>query len=223
LVERNPAEAEYALTLASLEVNWSYLLWGTGQPDAALTRNDEAVKLTEAVLRQEPQHAGAHYFAYSAHGARAQCHEVLGRWADAVKDWDRVVELDSKPDPWFNRVMRVKALTRAGEHARVAAEAQALGANKEVNPIGMLDLVRSVVRSSEAVRSDKRLTPAEREATARRYADQAIGLLRLLEDRGYFTQPARVARLITDPDLEALHKRIDFWLIVVGSQKPKKV
>ena len=112
LVRDHPEEVDYALSLSGAFNNWGNLLRGMGKLPEALQRETQAVDLAEAVLLQEPHHDTARTRAYSAHGARAQMYDALGRWADAVKDWERVVELDQSPTPWKHRLFLAFAFAR---------------------------------------------------------------------------------------------------------------
>jgi tetratricopeptide (TPR) repeat protein len=210
LVERHPPGGEPALLLAVLDINWSYLLRGTGRKEAALARNTQAVELAEAVFRNEPQHAVARDRTLRAHGARAETYEALGRLPDAIKDWDRVVELSAPADRWMNRKFRAVALARAGEHARATDEAKALAELPEVSADGLYDLACACALSMAPARSDARVPAAEREPLAEHYAGQAMSLLRKLKDKGYFKDPSHRETLKSDDDLRPLREREDY-------------
>jgi tetratricopeptide (TPR) repeat protein len=212
LIARHPEDVGGALTLAAAEVNWGLLLRGKGQPQAALARCTEAVELAEAALRREPSHFMARGMTLNAHGARAQTSEALRRWADAAKDWDRVIELtDDGGRRWVRRVLRAMNLAAAGEHARATAEADDLAADARANGEGAWGLAITYARSLRAARSDRGLPSAERDALAERYAARAVALLQKLGKEGYFSQdPAHAQALRTDADLDVLRDRDDF-------------
>jgi len=100
LVEAQPRETQYSLTLENLYIVWSDFLRETGQPESALRYAGRAVDLAERLLRCEPRHSIARAHAREAHVKRAAANETLGRWADAIKDWERVVELEEQPKAW---------------------------------------------------------------------------------------------------------------------------
>jgi tetratricopeptide (TPR) repeat protein len=211
LARAHPEVTEYALPLASICINWGQLLNGSGRSSDALTRLQQGIDLAEAVLRTEPRHTGARYFALNAHGARAQVYQGLRRYADAVKDWDRVIELtEDGSQRWVRRVIRTMNLASAGEHARAAAEADALAADPKAGGEGAWGLAIACARSVQGARSDTRLPPAERDALAQRYAARAVALLQKLAREGYFKDPAHATALRTDEDLNALRGRADF-------------
>jgi len=214
LVKRYPPGGEYALSLSALCINWGYFLRGAGRPQPALTRHNEAVDLVETILKQEPQHFEAQSRAYNAHGARAQAYEALGRWEEAVKDWDRVVELDRGPNAWERRLFRALALARAGEVARAVAEAQELEAKPEVTAEGHYNLACVLALAAGKSPADSRLSSAERKELAERAAKRAVSVLRRLHTQGYFNDVSHRQVLKTDEDLQALRQRMDFRQLV---------
>jgi tetratricopeptide (TPR) repeat protein len=223
LVQKEPDSSEYSLALAAAYVNWSHFLRGDRRPQDALRALDRAVELTEAALRREPNLGTARVRGYNAHGARAQLHQSQRHWAEAVKDWDRVVELDGQPQPWIRRALRAVVLARAGEHARAAAEVTALEGKPEVTAEGILELARASALSVEPARSDARLSSGERDELAERYAARAVALLRRLKEQGWFKSLADLLNLATDPDFKSLRGRDDFkkLLAPAGGDRPE--
>jgi tetratricopeptide (TPR) repeat protein len=220
LVDRHPAEARYALSLVALYVNWSYLLAETGRSREALDRLDWAVRLAEDALRKEPQDRGGQQRAMAAHGARAEINEFAGRFADSVKDWDRVVELTEGAERFHRRRTRARLLTRAGDHARAAAEAGALAKQPEATGDSLYLLARVYVLAIKPARADRRLSSAEREAQAERYASTAVDLLKKLHGQGYFNDAAHARALKAAEDWQPLRGRDDFrrLLTAVGNK-----
>jgi tetratricopeptide (TPR) repeat protein len=224
LVQRHPPGGDYALSLAAAYANWGANLRDAGRLQAALpwqnqaaslfeaavARHTQAVELGEAVLQQEPQHAIAREQTLNAYGARAQDYEVMGRWADAVKDWDCVVALEEPPKRWVHRIVRAQDLARAGDHVRAAAEAQELEADPKVGADGLCNLAVVYACALGPARSAAGLTPAERDALAERYGSQAVVLLAKLQAQGYFREASRSWALKNDPDLQPLRRRADF-------------
>jgi serine/threonine-protein kinase len=210
LLEASPDGMRPALHLDPVYIAWSDFLLETGQSEAAWKRADRAVDLAEGVLRKEPQHAIGRAHAREAHHKRAAACEALGRWGDAVRDWDRAVELDDEPNGWYRRMRRTVALARAGEHARAAAEAQLVAKNSAISVDGLFSLARAVAVSVAQGRADVRLAPAERDALAERYASQALALLRALKARGYFQDAGHARALWAEADLHPLLSRVDY-------------
>jgi serine/threonine-protein kinase len=208
LVREHPERLDDPLSLAGVYNNWSRLLGD--RPKDALAMLNKAVTLAEGVLRQEPQYGAARARTFQSHGRRAQINDALGRTADAVRDWERVVELDTTPQWWVHRVFLAQALARAAEHVRAAAEAKTLEQEPAVTDDGRFELARVYVLSLAPARADPRLSPQEQSVRAEGYAARAVALLRRLHAAGYFKEPGHAELLRTDPDLAPLRGRADF-------------
>jgi tetratricopeptide (TPR) repeat protein len=218
LGEAHPDDIEYALHAGPLYFTWADFLQEQGQPEAAWRHASQAVDLAEGVLRLKPHMAIARAHARESHQKRAIACQSLGRWDDAVRDWDRVVELDEQPRPWERRVQRAVALDRAGAPARAATEALALAEDPEINPDGLWNLARVWARSAHAAGSDARLPAPERAALADRHAERAIALLRKLQAEGYFKDVGHAAALRTEADLQPLRDRADFQKLLTAKE-----
>jgi serine/threonine protein kinase len=210
LIARRPEDVQIRLTLASAKINWALGLLSKSQAKAGVAQCTEAVELAEAALRREPSHFTARSIALNAHAVRAQSYEALGRWAEAVRDWDRVIELDPAPNQWVRRVFQALARARAGDHARAVAEAKEVAKLREVSAGGLWELARVHVLSIVATRSDTKLSITERDSLAERYAARAIDLLKKLQNQGFFKNATHAEWLKTDPDWEPLRDREDF-------------
>jgi tetratricopeptide (TPR) repeat protein len=214
LVDRHPTERRYALSLAALYVNWSYLLAITCRTPEALERLNRAVRLADASLQNEPLDPTARQRAFAAHGARAEVSEFAGRFADAVKDWDRVIDLEAGRARSRWRWTWARVLTLVGDHVRATAEAGELAAMPDAPADHLYFLARVYVMAIAPARADQRLPSAEREALAERYAARAVALLQKLLAQGYFKDPAHAKSLRSDTDLEPLRDREDFRKLV---------
>lgn len=116
LAKENPAEIKFTYSLEGLYIAWSGFLGESGlRPKEALRLADLAVDLVQKALRLEPNRHVTRVHARLAHEKRATAYEALGRWAEAVKDWERVVELDKQPSQWRPRLQQARV--RAGFRA----------------------------------------------------------------------------------------------------------
>jgi tetratricopeptide (TPR) repeat protein len=216
LAQAHPEKLQYTLSLTSLNITWSGFLLETGRPGAARQRAGRAVDLSKDALRRDPQLVIPRAHAREAHLKRAMACEALGHWAEAVEDWDRVIELDDQPEPWKRRVRRALALARAGQHARAAPELGSLADNPALDADGLWQLVIARACSVQAARSDSRLPADERETLAERYASRAVVLLRKLRKKGYFRAAEKARQLRTNPDLQPLCGGADFRNFLLG-------
>jgi serine/threonine-protein kinase len=210
LAVRSPEQLDLGLDLAALYINWSNLPLSMQQLPDMLRRLDRAVELAEGVLRQEPQYEDARSRVVGAHGQRAYVYQRLGRYAEEVRDWDRVIELIEAADRAERRMERVLALFRGGQDARAIAEATALEREPRVPDLVLYNLACVWTRAGVAARGDTRLESAQRSARGEEYAVRAVALLGRLHAAGCFKEP-RLAELVrTDTDLDPLRGRADF-------------
>jgi serine/threonine-protein kinase len=219
LVDRHPAEVSYALSLVALYVNWSYLLVNEGRSQEALDRLDRGIRLVEAALRKEPQDSIARGRAMMAHGARAEIYEFLGRVTNSLKDWDRIIELADEPGRRYWRGGRARVQAKV-DHARAVAEAGALAARPRATGEDLYFVAHVYALAFQPARGDKKLSAAQREAVAERYASRAVALLRKLQAQGYFKDPAHAKALRTGQEWQPLRGRADFrqLLAAVGNK-----
>jgi hypothetical protein len=133
----------------------------------------------------------------------------LGKWAESVKDWDRIIELDEEAIRGPHRVVRAMALAHAGEHTRAAAEAKVLAECPGLSDADRYNLVCAWALCIGPARPDGRQATAQRSALAEEYATRAIALLRRLHASGFFKGP-NADLLRTDMDLRLLRDRADF-------------
>jgi serine/threonine-protein kinase len=223
LINAHPDKPEYRLAMAVADVNWGFLLADDGRHSDAQRVFDQAVDYLEAMLRREPNLATVRINAWKAHSARAQHYERQRHFADAVKDWERAVELDTTPEAWTGHVFLATALVRAGDHARAVSVVAAQEGKADVPTECLYYLAGVCARAAEAASTDARLAPAERNELVERYGARGVGLLRKLRDRGFFKDLANLWWLVTDENLKALRGRDDFkkLLAPAGANKPE--
>jgi len=218
LVARHPGEIHYALPLAMVCINRASLLSQPAENKAALALLTEAAELTEDALRREPTLGHARQTAISAHRGRADTLVTLGRFAEAVPDWDRLIELDP-PNAWAGRVHRATLLARAGEHARAAAEAQALEKEATISANGLYDCALIYVEAVRSAWADSRLPTKDRAALTERYAVRSVALLQKLQSRGFFNDPNHARTLRESEALWLLRGREDFRRLMATVEK----
>ncbi|MDG3005329.1 protein kinase domain-containing protein [Paludisphaera mucosa] len=131
LLERATAEQpeipSHAADLCDLAVNRGNLLAGLGRVDQAVEQLTEGLRRIAPLLQEEPKSLRLLQTLQNLHGARAQALEAAGRFAEAVPDWDRVIEiLPDRPGRLGRRFLRLIDLARAGLAVRVRDEAAAI-------------------------------------------------------------------------------------------------
>jgi tetratricopeptide (TPR) repeat protein len=201
LVADNPGVLAYAVNLGiSYASLGGALRRNQGKPQAALDYLDRAIRTLEPVLAKNPQLAHAQQCLCFTHGYRALALNKLGRPAEAVRDWERAIELgESFKKMTTFRLGRTLSLAQAtGQHTKALAEANALADNKSERPVDLYDAACYCAMASAAAKEDGEI--------ATRYANQAMALLR----RAVETGQRSVELMKTDPGLDALRPRADF-------------
>jgi tetratricopeptide (TPR) repeat protein/tRNA A-37 threonylcarbamoyl transferase component Bud32 len=212
LVARNPGKIEWAATLASLYARQGNLLLNHhGKPAEALNSFTSALESARAILKQEPQYAQARGLLVHAHGGRAYALDQLNRLAEAVPEWDRVVELEPHPGlRLFRRSERACVLVRSGDHVRAVAEATALTTASKVSADVLFNSHVACILAVSAALKDQRLSEKERKALAEKYGSVTVALMERLRRRGFLKGRMTSRALREDSDYAPLLPRADW-------------
>jgi serine/threonine-protein kinase len=210
LVAAAPAEASYAVQLAHDNLALGRLLLRDRKALDAVTPYTRAIELMEAeVKKSQPRGsnpARSREFLRTAYSSRATAGQAAGKYAEAVADWDRALQLDDGSSELLLRAGRALSLARLRDHVRAAADADAV-TRSEGTPSGIVHVAAAAYALCVGVVKDD---PVLRE----RYASRAVYLLRLAHEAGHFRDPGRRARLKKDPDFDSLRQRADFRLLL---------
>ena len=119
---------------------------------------------------------------------------LLGRHAEAIADWDRVVEFNDDPAVSAGyRLLRVLCLVRTAHYQRGVDEANALAAElTRSNPPSAADLYNvacGFALASATAANDGRAETAERLRRSTSFEDAAMSWLNRAADLGFFTDP----------------------------------
>jgi tetratricopeptide (TPR) repeat protein len=179
LVREDPHDYVGVTTLCQLRVNWSYVLSGTGKASEAVAELSRNLTPLEEVLRQEPGHDVARLTLLRTHGARAQALEGLRRFAEAVVDYERVVAMTPPAERAFDQMVLALYRVQAGDHARGAAEAEAVAA---ALPAGtdhaqLAHLAEVFALAARKAGDDPNLPESERAGQKARHVARAIEML----------------------------------------------
>jgi serine/threonine protein kinase len=182
-----------------------------GRPADALPWYDLAIGVLAPRVEREPRLVPARLFLCDSHGGRAAALMQLERFADAIRDWDRALELADGMQRAGIRLGRACAVVRV-EPMKAVAEAEAVlqgnpPSSQFYNAACVYALSSAQVR--EAALSDQ-------------YAARAVALLRQAQEKGYFNAPARVEHMKKDADLESLRGRTDFQELLAEIAAAKK-
>jgi tetratricopeptide (TPR) repeat protein len=181
-----------------------------GHYEEALVWQEKVIEWLEASLQARP--ADPHVRPVLRHilEIRAASLSQLGRHRDALKVWDRRLELDSAPLPVEQRVPRCLGLASEKDHVRATAEVDALETTPGLSSSDLYNLACAMSLSAGAVRQDKQLTPGERERRAEQYATRAMALLERSRMAGFFQVLGAREQFSKDVDWDPLRSRDDF-------------
>ncbi len=210
LVRQQPAVTELVIDLGGSYCNMGILAQQAGQAEAARDWYAKGLAALEPAYRREPKNPLVRQYLGNARRVWAQVMARLGRHEEALKAWDRALELDLGEDRDAVQGERLHTLLALGDHAGAAAGAEALAKKDRLPPAVRYDLACVYALAAAAAREDEKLTGDERTRTADRYAARALELLAAVEAAGFFKEPDHLEQLRKDPDLDALRPSADF-------------
>jgi serine/threonine protein kinase/tetratricopeptide (TPR) repeat protein len=212
-----PTVPEYAVILGVSYFNLGGL---NRDRDAqkALEWYRQAIHVLGAVMAKDNGLIKAREALRNAHWGRAYALDKLNRHAEAVKDWDRAIELDEGPNRRQFRMSRALSLARAADHARAVSEANELAQGDDVNAAVLYDLACVCSLASAAVTPAASNGKAESEKLKEQYAARALELLRQAVPRGWM----EVAHMKKDTDLTPLRQREEFKKLMAELEANQK-
>jgi tetratricopeptide (TPR) repeat protein len=192
-------KTEAALTLAGARQNIAELLQQQGKSAEAVAVCNRGLELAEPVLAREPEQDVPRQCVANLRGTRGQANMSLERYREAAVDYDRLVQLSKGEERDHYRVTLAALLAAAGDFRRATAEADDLTARAKLTDLNRFNLACTYGMAAKA--------PG---ATADRVADQAMGLLKGLQEAGFFKNPTYGSLLREAPEFDALRARPDF-------------
>jgi serine/threonine-protein kinase len=160
----------------------------------------KAVATLEPVLKQSPRNPQARQYLTTTHANRAITLYLLGRFAEALPDFDRAIDLDGASNLALH-VGRADTLARLGEYRRAAQEAAALASRKDLSGSNLFELGRVYALCAAGAKKEPDL--------AEKHLAQAMDLLRRAAAKGYFQDQAKIREARTHPDLNSLRRGPD--------------
>ncbi len=215
LTERYPTVPHYRSTLAGVQASLGDLLARRDPGSlAALEYYNQSIANLERVGAMQKESADVRSGLGQALAGRAGVLGHLGRHAEALKDWDRVVEVDTSILAGWNRLARARARARVGDHARAVREAdemvEAASAHGGFYAFRAASVHAAAARS---VASDGAISQAERGRLAERYTARALALLRSAHEAGAI-DTAGLKELRSGEAFASLRSRSDFQALL---------
>jgi tetratricopeptide (TPR) repeat protein len=220
LAKKNPTELAYQTSLAALLQNWGNL--PNLNSHDALAKTTRAVTLMEALLRQEPRHSVARYMLLNASGSRALFYARHARHQEALKDYDRVVELSEGADREYHKGMRTAFIAHTGDYVRACTEADALSHNSNADGDSIYAMARAYAFSVGKANADTARSVAERARLTESLTTKSLALLARLRKAGYFDDAGRLEHLQTTADLNAVRSRSEYQELLAKKSEARK-
>jgi serine/threonine-protein kinase len=156
-----------------------------------------------------------------AHASRAEVLGLVGRHAEALRDWDRAIELADDSTLGVFRLARAGELARSGNYLQAETEAKSL-ANVASIPVSRRAYGIACVeaRASAGAHVDVALPARERDARAESFAASAVRWLDQARGAGFFRDHPAIDQMRAETDLDSLRSRSDFQLLVMDLMFP---
>ena len=188
----------YAVEIAGTYNNLGRLLGDQGQLDESLPILTKSIGMLDAAYHLDQRLIKVRESLLVAHWARAMTLAGLGRFAEALVDWDCAIELDDGQHHNALRIKRASNLLNMKDHVRATDDAAAVAESPEASSDDLFLAACAYAVSAQLATDDPSL--------AESYAARAVMLLRQALVKGY----ENAARMKTDPELHALRSREDF-------------
>ena len=210
ILRDHPKVVDFQVDVGASYGNMAHHVRQSRSPEESLPWTARAIDMLAPVLEKDPLNRRARSGLFDVHLARTMALRRMGRDEEAAKDWKRALELSAGQSDVTMRLWRPSCLAHLGEHVQAATEMEALLTEGKAQPVNVFQFGCYYVCSSAAAAQDARLSPAEREKLADQYGRRGVELLRQAQAAGYFRDPARLARMKENKDLDAARGREDF-------------
>jgi tetratricopeptide (TPR) repeat protein len=196
-----PDQTAWSAELGLACVYFGRLFRERGDPAAGLPWFARAVDTLSECTAKNPGLADTREFLIEAHADRAEALDRLGRHAEALRDWDRAIELAG---PGRDGVYRSFRMLSAGKPGEATAAADKVARGTKVSGESLYQLARFFALASAACKGQ----PEEE-----RYAARAVELLRKAATRDYdpsgsMQRDSALAGLRARPDFQKLAEEL---------------
>ncbi len=195
LADAFPAEARYQVDLGGACCNYGNLVHGCGKPAESLVWFDKAIRILNKVLEHDDRNDTARRFLRNSHWNRARALDEMKKYAEAVKEWTRVLDLSPVAEQPRFHVRRADSRVRAGDVAESVAEVAELRRSATLSAAHCYDM--ACIYALASIKDARR---------KQEYADRAMEMLHSAVKAGY----KDAAHIETNKDLDVLRRREDF-------------
>jgi tetratricopeptide (TPR) repeat protein len=216
LLSKSPDVQGYVIDQAETCGLFGTVVGDSGRPQEALDWCARAIAALEGILAKEQRHVGVRKPLCRAYRTRAQALDLLGRYPEAVQDWERALKLDNGKDRPVLQLGRAISQAHVGGDSRQGlAEAETLA--KDADGPTLERLARLCALASAAATSEKQ-EPAEAADLREQYAARAVALLRQAIGKGYRDR----LYLREGTDVVSVRQRADFQKLLAGLEDEAK-
>ena len=199
-----------AHSLAVCRSNLADIEEGRRKPAEALAGYAQALRELQPVLEAGYRPADTRKTLRDIHWGRARALTQLDKFDEALRAWDRAIELDSGAQrPWF-RMSRLAALAASGEHSLATKQAEATVPQARHSGEALYRLAIIYALASHSVHRDAKLPAAARGGRAQQYAARTVEFLHMARATGWFRQDGKMARLNREAAFHPLRERPDW-------------
>jgi tetratricopeptide (TPR) repeat protein len=211
LVESSQDILSYRIDQAGSHASLGHLHRGRGQPEQALDWYDKAINALEPIFKKESRYVPAREALRDARWGRALALDRLGRYQDAVRDWERAESLDEgRQRVVFQLGRAISQAHLKGNHREALAEADALAKNADGPTLA--GLARLCALASAPLTGGQK--PAVATTVREQYASRAVVLLRQAASKGF----RDTLYLQKGTDLAPLRDRKDFQTLLADAE-----
>ncbi len=222
LTDDHPDRVDFADDLGLSYYSMSYIKQWKQDFQGAYDWANRAIQVFEASLRREPRRDDIKELLGFAFHARAQALTDQHRAAEALRDWDRAIELADKGGERIPGLMASRALVIAyqGDTRRAVAAIAAVPRTGPDSGVIIYNEACILALAAAAAANDVTSSPEHRAALVEQYAARAMSALTEARRVGYFGDASKVANIRTDRDVDPLRARPDFQVLLLDLAFP---
>jgi|GEM_PF-2049943 len=217
LARDNPNVIEYVRDLAVTYGGLADLRAAAKDTAGQLDFLGRSIQTLENCFKLNEDDRLTRHFLVNQHRQRAGVLAGLRRYAEAIADWDHVVQYGGDLSELREQLLCALCRAHVGQHARATSEAEALTKSQRFNDEMWYRLAAIYAVSTGEVRKDATLIPEVQAKLANSYSTRAMDLLTKTRQNGFFGKESAVEVLRKDSDFDSLRDRADFKALLSGS------